>query len=113
MARELAANSAAKPKSVVAAGGLFIQVLGIDGVATRADLDGWVNGSNLTVTTVRDPDGVYPQSDRGLETRELNLVIDLRTMKIVARFFGSYGGGQASVDALNSAIADIIRRLGA
>jgi hypothetical protein len=111
VARELAANNAAKPKSVVAAGGLVLEVLGVDGEATRMDLDGWVNGANLTVTTMRDPDGLYPQSRRALETRELSYVIDLRTMKIVTRIFGSYGGGQTSIDALNAAIDDILLRL--
>lgn len=111
MARELAANNAAKPKSIVAAGGAVLQVLGIDGMATRRDLDAWVRSNNLTVTTVRDPDGKYPQSQMALTSREWSYVIDLRTMKIVYKVFGNYAGGQASADAINKAVADILARL--
>jgi hypothetical protein len=111
VARELATNSAAQPRSVVAAGGLILEVLGIDGETTRQQLDDWVNGSNLTITTVRDPDGKYPQSQAALTTREWSYVIDLRTMKVVYKVFGSYGGGQDSVNAIDMAIADIINRL--
>lgn len=111
MARELAANDGAQPRSVIAAGGEFLEVVGIDGMATRSDLDAWIVSSNVSITSVRDPDGLYPQSQNALTTREWSYVIDLHTMKVVYKVFGSYGGGQPSIDAVDMAISDILTRL--
>ena len=96
---------------VTSAGGLWALVVGIDGMADKAALDAWINSNQLTVTAVRDPDGAYPQSQRYLVTREWSYVVDLHTMKVVFKQFGSYGGGQPSVDSINAAITDILGRL--
>lgn len=111
MAKVLAANNAQQPKRIVAAGGLFVEVVGIDGIASKDDLRTWVDNYMLTVTSVRDPDDKPYQSQTGLETRENSYIVDLRTMKIVYKVFGSYGGGSPSTDAINKAITEILRLL--
>lgn len=113
MARELASNAAtqAKVQQIVTRKGVIVSVLGIDGVATRADLNNWINSSKVALTTVRDPDGKYPQSKAVLMTREWYFTVDLKTMKIVHKEFGDQGGGQQSVTALNSSLDDLIARL--
>lgn len=113
MARELATNNTTRNKvqQVVTRKGVMLEVVGIDGVATKSDLTNWVNSAQAEITSVRDPDGQYPASKGVLKTREWSYIVDLSTMKIVAKFFGSYGGGQASITALNNALDDINKRL--
>ena len=64
------------------------------------------------ITSLRDPDGKYPQSKTMLfTTREIWLVVDLSTMRIISRYFGSYAGDNPSIVALNAALDDLIARL--
>jgi hypothetical protein len=113
VARDLAANKTTQQKvqNVVTRKGVVFEVVGIDGSISKVDLTNWVNGNQVAITSVRDPDGKYPQSQMALQTREYWYVVDLRTMKILARYFGSYGGGMPSLTAMNAALDDINARL--
>lgn len=89
----------------------MLEVVGIDSSATKSDLTNWVNSAKAEITSLRDPDGKYPQSKNVFMTREWSFIVDLGTMKIVAKYFGSYGGGNPSITALNKALDDINARL--
>ena len=113
MARELATNvtTQGKIQKIVTHQGAMLEVVGIDGSATKTDLINWINSSQVAITSLRDPDGTYPQTKNVLMTRETTFIVDLATMKIVAKYFGSYGGGTPSITAINKALDDIIARL--
>ncbi len=111
MARELVTNDVAKIQQIVTGGGAILEVVGIDGQTSKDDLTTWVNSSKLTITSLRDPDDKYPQSQQVFMTREWTFIVDLRTMKIVSQFFGSHGGGDPSITAINAALDDIMARL--
>lgn len=113
VARELATNNGEKPRSIAAAGGTSVMVLGVDddGAADKATLDAWISGNKLTLTTVRDPDGMAMQTKQALEGREYSYVIDLKTMKVACRYLGSFVNNQGAANAINSAVSDILNRL--
>ena len=65
MARDLATPTFQnKIKTLVAGGGLMVEVLGIDLQASRQDLTTWVTNYSVAITSVRDPNGAYPQSQK-------------------------------------------------
>ena len=113
MARELATNVAtqAKVAQVVSMNGSILEVVGIDFQTSKSQLTNWVDSNQIVITSLRDPDGTYPQSQKVFTTREWWLIVDLRTMQIVAKYFGSHAGGSPSVTALNAALDDTIARL--
>lgn len=66
-------------------------------VLFSGDLDAWILSEDLHVTVVRPKDG---QTLQELVNREWTYVVDLTTMKIVWKGFGSFDGSQpSSVDA--------------
>jgi hypothetical protein len=81
--------------SVVAAGGVVIEVLETTGFttqATKTSLDAWINKYQLPVTTVKDPDGTGTATLNALGQREQAYIIDLTTMKIVQIIQGDITG---------------------
>jgi hypothetical protein len=82
-AMELASGAA----SVVAAGGVVIEVLTSTNIgaspATQTDLQNWINNFSLVNTTVKDPDGAGTYTLDNYGPREQAYIIDLSTMKIV------------------------------
>jgi hypothetical protein len=91
-------------KAVLDAGGVIVEIMGEDdlasgGVATRTDLDNWVNNYSLQITTVKDPDNLPHQSLNALIRREYCFLVDLSTMKIVSVIDGTTIGGSATTSA--------------
>jgi len=82
-AMELASGAA----SVVAAGGVVIEVLTSTNIgaspATQTNLENWINNFNLVNTSVKDPDGSGTYTLDNYGPREQAYIIDLSTMKIV------------------------------
>ena len=101
----------AKVQSIVTRKGMILEVVGIDGMISMQGLSNWITSSKVEITTVRDPNGKYPQSKNVFVTREWSYVVDLASMKVVSKYFGSYGGGAPSITALNKALDDINGRL--
>ncbi len=81
-------------KSFVDAGGAIVEILAskLGAAPMRSDLDAWIAGPGLPVTSVKDPDNLPLQSLTALERREITYVVDLRTMKIVDKIYGSIVG---------------------
>jgi hypothetical protein len=77
---------------------------------SHADLDAWIQGSNLTVTAVRDPDNQPTQTIQALYRREYAYVVDLQTMKILDVQMGSILGIGPS--AVAAAIQEMMVLLG-
>jgi len=81
--------------SVVQAGGVMIECLETTGFvsqATQSSLQAWVNKYQLTITTVKDPDGTGTATMNALGQREQAYIIDLTTMKIVEIIAGDITG---------------------
>jgi hypothetical protein len=102
-------------KSVTDAGGAIVEVLASrsDKPTVRGDLETWVSGNLLPVTSVIDsPPGVAKTTLTffgGFGTRETCVVVDVRTMKIVKKVSGSvFGTGDSSVKQL---IPEILKLL--
>jgi hypothetical protein len=91
-------------KTVVDAGGVVVEVLEYDfTMATKAELDAWVNAYKLPITSVKDPDNNQGETVTLLDHREHVYIIDLSTMKIMQVYTGSLAGiGPPSVDAAMS-----------
>src|SRR5947207_730814 len=80
--------------AVVAAGGALVQVLASDqrNPMKTVELDvlrNWIEGSRLTVTTVRDPQNLPLQTENALVSYEYGYLVDLRTMEILQAYIGS------------------------
>ena len=76
---------------MVQAGGLVTEIL------YTGDLKAWIKSESLKVTVVKPKDG---KTLKELVSREWTYVVDLKTMKIVWKGFGSYDGSKpSSVDA--------------
>jgi len=85
---------------IVDAGGVIIEILESRsfGVATKTDLDSWVKGNSLPVTSLIDPADKPLQTFNAYGRRENTFVVDLRTMKILKKISGSVTGtGDSSV----------------
>jgi hypothetical protein len=91
-AQELASGAA----SVVAAGGVVIEVLTSTNIgatpATQTDLQNWIGNFNLVNTTVKDPDGTGTYTLDNDGPREQAYIVDLSTMKIVDIVVGVIDG---------------------
>lgn len=84
-------GSQQKGKAAIEAGGLVVEIL------HSGDVLAWIKAEDLHVTVVKPKDA---QTLTALVSREWTYVIDLKTMKIVWKGFGSYDGSQpSSVDA--------------
>jgi hypothetical protein len=55
----------------------------------------WIQAENLYITVLTTKDGQVPPGLQ-FQSREWTYVVDLKTMKIVWRGFGSYDGSQPS-----------------
>lgn len=80
-------GSQQKGKAAIAAGGLVVEIL------HSGDLLSWIKAEDLHVTVVK------PKDDQTLDqlvSREWTYVIDLKTMKVVWKGFGSYDGSKPS-----------------
>ncbi len=81
--------------AVEQAGGLVIELLETSGfsfIASRTDLDYWVNNYMLKVTAVKDPDSsTGTPSLTFFGHRDQAYIVDLSTMKIVQYINGSIG----------------------
>jgi hypothetical protein len=79
-------------RSVVAAGGVMIEVLMTSASAapTKSDLDSWVGKYVLNFTSVADLDPSTPTFN-ALGRRDQAFIIDLTTMKIIQSINGSTG----------------------
>jgi hypothetical protein len=81
---------------VVAAGGVFIEVLETTGFtqqATKTSLNAWINKYQLEVTSVKDADGsTGTPTLTTLGGREHAYIVDLTTMKIVQIITGDDTG---------------------
>lgn len=69
-------------------GGLVVEIL------HSGDLVAWIKSENLHVTVVKPKDA---ETLNQLVSREWTYIVDLQTMKIVWKKFGSYGGQNTSV----------------
>lgn len=76
----------------------------------RSDVQAWVDGPGLPVTTVKDPDNLPLQSLSALQRREIAYVVDLRTMKVVQKILGSVAGVGDS--AAKTAMDQVLALLG-
>jgi hypothetical protein len=86
-------------RSVVAAGGVMIEVLmtSASTAPMKSDLDSWVGTFALDITSVADLDPSTPTFNE-LGRRDQAFIIDLKTMKIIQSINGSTGdaGGMNS-----------------
>ncbi len=60
-------------------------------VLYTGDLVAWIKSENLKVSVVKPKPG--DPTLTALQSREWSYIVDLKTMKIVWRGFGSYSGG--------------------
>src|SRR5436190_24337085 len=100
----------AKVLQIVNKNGAILEVVGVALAASKMDLMAWVSNYKIEMTSVRDPDGVWPQSKNLFVDRERYYIVNLGTMKIVNNVVGD-ASGRNSVVALNMADDDIIGRL--
>jgi hypothetical protein len=97
----------------VDAGGAVVEVLGSRAYtlpSTRQDLDAWLATYDLGVTSVIDASGHDLESLTALVVREVVVIVDLASMRIVWRFNGDLAGIDPS--SINAAAAEMHRRLG-
>lgn len=76
-------------------------------VLYSGDLVSWIKAEDLHVTVVKPKDG---QTLTELVSREWSYIVDLKTMKIVWKGFGSYGG--TSPQSMNTALTELHGFLG-
>lgn len=80
-----------KGKAAIEAGGVVVEVL------HSGDVLAWIKAEDLHISVVKPKDG---ETLSQLVSREWTYVVDLKTMKIVWKGFGSYDGSKpSSVDA--------------
>lgn len=92
-----------KGKTAIEAGALVVEVL-YDG-----DLVAWSKGNDLQISVVKPKD---VETLNQLVSREWTYIVDLKTMKIVWKGFGSYGGGANSTTTINEAFSQLMTLLG-
>lgn len=89
----------AKGQAAIQAGGLVTEILYAGAIGlppTQTEMTAWIQKYGLYVSVVKPKDA---QTMNELVSREWTYVIDLKTMKIVWKQFGSYDGSSTSVDA--------------
>ncbi len=74
----------AEGQAAIEAGGLVVDVL------YSGDLVAWIKTEDLHISVVKPKDATTLTE---LVSREWSYIVDLKTMKIVWKGFGSYGGG--------------------
>jgi hypothetical protein len=80
-------------------GGIFIELMVDSSGDPMSLVDSWVSGYSLNCSVMHDKDGNSREALReGSQDREWAFIVDLSTMKIVWRGFGSLGGGLAVED---------------
>lgn len=98
---------------MLAAGGAVVEILESTAFAftPRANLDAWVNTYHLPVTSVIDPpDERVTRTLMTYGIRESLFVVDLRTMRIVAKFNGSVAGtGDSSITMGIARMLELLR----
>ena len=87
----------AKGAAVVQAGGLITEVL------YSGDLVAWIKSENLKVSVVKPKPGDPTLTE--LVSREWSYIVDLKTMKIVWKGFGSYSGG--APNSMDTALTEL------
>ncbi len=91
----------AKGQAAVEAGGLVVEVL------YTGDMVAWIQGEDLHVSVVKPKDA---QTLQELVSREWSYIVDLKTMKIVWKGFGSYSG--AAPQSMDTALTQLHTFLG-
>jgi hypothetical protein len=94
-------GSQQKGKAAIEAGGLVVEIL------HSGDVLAWIKAEDLHVTVVEPKDS---QTLAALVSREWTYVIDLKTMKIVWKGFGSYDGSKAS--SVDAGLSELMTLLG-
>jgi hypothetical protein len=89
-AKVMGGTGAMSGPTVVAAGGVMIEVLMTNAGAapTKANLDSWIGSASLNITTVADLDPNTP-TFKALGRRDQAYIIDLTTMKVLQYINGS------------------------
>ncbi|MEZ4227093.1 MAG: hypothetical protein R3B13_39510 [Polyangiaceae bacterium] len=87
---------------MVQSGGLIVDVL------YSGDLVAWIKAENLKISVVKPKAGDPTLTE--LVSREWSYIVDLKTMKIVWKGFGSYGGTaptsmQTALDQLSTLLS--------
>ncbi|GMV19318.1 MAG: hypothetical protein HS104_09315 [Polyangiaceae bacterium] len=103
MAAEVLGGTQQKGKAAVLAGGVVVDVL------HSGDLVAWSTAYDLHISVVKPKDG---ETLSQLVSREWTYVIDLKTMKIVWKGFGSYSGGAASTSTMTEGLNQLMTLLG-
>lgn len=90
-----------KGKAAIEAGGVVVEVL------YSGDLVAWIQAEDLHVSVVKPKDG---ETLSQLVSREWTYVVDLKTMKIVWKGFGSYDGSKPS--SVDEGLTQLVTLLG-
>lgn len=90
-----------KGKAAIEAGGVVVEVL------HSGDLVAWIQAEDLHVSVVKPKDG---ETLSQLVSREWTYVVDLKTMKIVWKGFGSYDGSKPS--SVDEGLTQLVTLLG-
>lgn len=82
-----------------------------DKATVKTDLDTWVSGNSLVMTSVIDtPAGKATTTLNAFGIRETCVIVDVRTMKIVRKVNGSvFGIGTSSVGQLIPEILKLLK----
>lgn len=78
-------------------------------VLHSGDLVAWIKAEDLHISVVKPKDG---ETLNQLVSREWTYVVDLKTMKIVWKGFGSYSGGANSTTTINAGLDELMKLLG-
>ncbi len=103
MAAQVLGGTQQKGKTAIEAGGLVIDIL------HSGDLVAWIKAEDLHISVVKPKDG---ETLNQLVSREWTYVVDLKTMKIVWKGFGSYSGGASSTSTMTEGLNQLMTLLG-
>jgi len=103
LAAQVLGGTQQKGKAAIEAGGLVVDIL------HSGDLTAWILAEDLHISVVK-PKDVETLSQ--LVSREWVYIVDLKTMKIVWKGFGSYSGGPASTNNINAGLTQLTTLLG-
>ncbi len=93
----------AKGVAAIQAGGLVVEVL------YTGDMVAWIKSEDLKISVVKPKQGDPTLTE--LVSREWSYIVDLKTMKIVWKGFGSYGGG--APQSMDLALTELMNLLAA
>jgi hypothetical protein len=96
----------------IEAGGVVVDVLHAGPIGlppSPGDVLAWAKAEDLHISVVKPKDG---ETLAQLVSREWTYVIDLKTMKIVWKGFGSYSGGANSSTNINAGLTQLMTLLG-